>query len=493
MLKLLVLQFFKQLILIKKLSLVISGLAIFYVFGLSSCFLVDENSLINNKTPGALKSVYTKNTRTIMLAKKYIDSRSFKLIQKSTFDQIDIVSYLNDDGTINPIIFETTTDDKVVLVASDLEKINNQFLWVCFDGVITVETEENDEVNYTNATTYSFSKVALIDLETGNIYDLTGFNLKYSLVKNNYLYCIKNRTVYRIDLNNIDIAQPLNNGSFTHIWKLSYMDNDKIITNYQVPDQYFIQPYIIDSNAIQFPVPIKSKILQLDNGIIGPNSIYYGDPSYQIKDKNGDLYGYKCDEANFSATFKVSIDEFGQTQLSEIKSYSSIIKPQTFQLDANERNINNTKRIIFKHGGYIIIEQGELSGIKMTFYDCSIIPSIIDPSIIETDQDVKDHIFHLQFIKANEFIWLEDKTLKYINVDMNDYSYNNRNLFSAENIVSTKGVKLVGDRIYFYMYTDISTVGLYYITLTNPNPVLEEFFTIPYSHIIEMDFTMEIY
>jgi len=417
------------------------------------------SSLIIRPKKILLQSVYDYNTNIENVKSRF-----------SWWGMSKLFSYSDSDGKVQPVLFNSSSGYQVALMVNTVEKIEEPFIWVAFDGVLIMK-ENSDIPSGTSVTQVQswggINRIALINFNNGTTYDFSEYDLSTCIIKDNILYCIKEGTVFQIDLHNIDIAIPMNNGEITPITELLFIEGNKLIANYKNKTRHNLinKNYILDISLKNFPLEIKSY-----------SNILYGDPSNQFRDRNGDIYGYS--HYSIGGTFKLSLDEKGQTSISD---YNQINIPYEVSGATNIfSNINDSERIIIKDKGYVIIEQNPNEGLQMFLIDCPIL----------TDCPVtNEHLSSVHRTKPNEYIWLDGNNIKQLLIDLDDHTYSYEVLYTSTNIIQTEGLIIEDDRIYFSAYLDISTVGKFFITRTNSNPISVGKSDIPYTQIIEMDFS----
>lgn len=452
---------------------------------------------------GEIKTLNTLVPDKIAIVKKDISTNtsSRALRDGPYWSDINILSFIEDDGSIKPLSFTTSKGEQVALISTMIGKIDDNHIYVYFSGIVSyketvVDDEDVEQVEYEIINNYTIGRTALINLRDGSVYDLTGFDLSKSLLEGNFLFTIKNGVAYRIDLRNITSAVPLNNGVTSPVSDLTFIVGDRVITNFKVnsSDQYFLSndspKYVLDKNGERPPFSIKKALAEptMSWGYINGN-IEYGNLKYQMFDKNGDLYAYRISGDCF--TCKVELDEYGNTITSEFKSlsdssgYSSAYIFGDY-LDQNPFNIKSTdtKRVYMKRDGTAqIVTQAEDKGLAIIQVDC---PTAPNEYVLGYDAMNNDTFIH--FFKENEYVWLNGNTIHYVTIDMDTYTFEDISLFSSIYLVPEQGIWCDADRIYFKMYSDATTVKTYYITKANPIPSLSSTITESVIEILEMNF-----
>jgi len=200
-------------------------LAMLLVFGCS-------NETTGNNDPttpiiGTLKSVKNTGIKSLFTSDVSIsDGTSRALVETD----IKTLSYINDAGQNAPVVFLTSNDKEVLLKVSDMKKVGNKRLVAEYSAIY--EVEETDEDGLTYKSSISSNGKTLVDMETGVLYDFTGYTNEL-LADGDRLYAIKGEgTLFKIDLANIGSAIPLNNPQFNAVSNIQFKMKDKIICNY---------------------------------------------------------------------------------------------------------------------------------------------------------------------------------------------------------------------------------------------------------------------
>jgi hypothetical protein len=168
----------------------------------------DETITINNlsiKTTG-VKSLYISNI-SVNNGSRAIGGNSV----------IQTLSYINNTGENSPLFFTTPSDKNIVLNVSNLRQLDEKRILVDFSSFYAITIDGNV---YTIGETIATSGRALIDMKSGKVYDFKGYN-NIQFVSNDLLFTLENDTVYKIDLNNVSVATPLNNATYNPIIKIA--------------------------------------------------------------------------------------------------------------------------------------------------------------------------------------------------------------------------------------------------------------------------------
>jgi hypothetical protein len=190
--------------------------SVLLVFGFMACDLGSGNTDNNNnyetmaienlsiKTTG-VKSLYVSNIPV---------SNSLKAVNSSSF--IQTLSYINNDGQNTPFFFVSPSGKNIVLNVSSLQQLDGKRILVDFSSFYEITVNENV---YTIGETIFNSGRALIDMESGKVYDFKEYH-NIQLVSNDLLFTLEDQTLYKIDLNSMSGAVPLNNTAYNPIYQL---------------------------------------------------------------------------------------------------------------------------------------------------------------------------------------------------------------------------------------------------------------------------------
>jgi hypothetical protein len=138
---------------------------------------------------------------------------------------IQILSYINNMGQNTPFFFVSPSGKNIVLNVSNLQQLDEKRILVDFTSFYEIIVEENF---YAIGETISNSGRAL--MESGKVYDFKEYN-NIQFASNDLLFTLENQTLYKIDLNNVSVAIPLNNSTYNPITSLDppIVFEDKII------------------------------------------------------------------------------------------------------------------------------------------------------------------------------------------------------------------------------------------------------------------------
>jgi len=162
---------------------------------------------------------------------------------------ITTLSYINNLGQNMPFFFVSPSGKNIVLNVSEVQQLDDKRILV--DFISFYEITENNNVFTIGETIYESGR-ALIDMESGKVYDFKEYkNIQF--VSNDLLFTIENGTLYKVDLNNISVAVPLNNPTYNPI--------------------LVIYPLLFDNKVLTFPLINTNNRLSIDiNNAFPPKS-----------------------------------------------------------------------------------------------------------------------------------------------------------------------------------------------------------------------------
>jgi len=176
-------------------------------------FVACDNGNVNNN-----------NTETISINNLSIKNAGIKSLYVSNIpvnnsgraasgSTITTLSYINNLEQNAPFFFVSPSGKNIVLNVSEVQQLDDKRILVDFDSFYEITAEGN--VFTIRETTYTSGR-ALIDMESGKVYDFTDYtNIQF--VSNDLLFTIENQTLYKVDLNVMSAAVPLNNPTYNPI------------------------------------------------------------------------------------------------------------------------------------------------------------------------------------------------------------------------------------------------------------------------------------
>jgi hypothetical protein len=185
----------------------------------------------NHDTPETITidnlSVKTTGIKSLYVSNIPVNNSSRAVSNDSV---IQTLSYINNVGQNTPFFFISPSGKNIVLNVSNLNQLDEKRILVDFNSFYEITVDENV---YTIGDTITNTGRALIDMKTGKVYDFKEYN-NIQFASNDLLFTLENQTLYKIDLNNVSVATPLNNSTYTPIDVLdpSIIINNKIIGYY---------------------------------------------------------------------------------------------------------------------------------------------------------------------------------------------------------------------------------------------------------------------
>jgi hypothetical protein len=200
----------------------------------------------SDKEKFVLTDLKVKNTDVKSLYVSNVPVSSARAV--NNISTIQTISYIS-EGQNTPFAFTTPSGKNIVLEVSSLRQLDDKRIEVWFGSYYEITINDNtytivDSVNLGEGLSYLVTKSALIDIEKNKVYDVTNWNIQ--MIDKDTMYASSRYSImYKIDLNNISIATPLNNNSYYSIGGIypAFLFGNKILSS----------PYVIDINNA-FPI-----------------------------------------------------------------------------------------------------------------------------------------------------------------------------------------------------------------------------------------------
>ena len=359
------------------------------------------------------------------------------------------------DGVEKPLVFETSEDNSVVLDVSLVKKISSSIIGIQFDVIYEINIDENDE-SIELIETYYKSYNALVDLQTGIFYDMSNYSLEDCFLFNNFLFVRGNNngnnssTVYKICIDNISTAIPLNNSSFIPCTGISCVLKEKLVI-----ESEYGNIYTLDINGTSIPKKL-SPILLGGGAYVGlfPNGDY---PIERISDENGTLWVYYFnfynsvggDTRKYYRTAKIDLDNDGNIIL-----LSSERKELSFNCDYDDY-VNYLKYLLPDNKILLITNKGF---VKLQINSQGI---QVDDTAVDMGGFGRGYINH--FLYNNYLYWINDTKIcrqELVSGSQEEIFYedskiiNNFNYNNGGNVIT-----YINQKIFFSMFEDALTVG----------------------------------
>jgi hypothetical protein len=409
---------------------------------------------------------------------------------------IQTLSYINNEGQNTPFAFTTPSGKNIVLNVSNLQQLDDKRIILNFSSYYEI-TINGNSYSIKNSVYTNNVKTALVDFEKNKVYDFTGWSIQ--AIKNNLVIAGGNdHTIYKIDLNNLSVAIPLNNRQYYSITEITgkTLFDDKIISDW----------YVIDINNA---VPITTiKRGSLTNDMCSfiptddplPVDFWSPDTGLLLQDLNGDNWffttGGKARDNN-GLTFKnfwnrdtyffgkISIDDNGQVQLSDYYENTFSFTPtgvhtlfsangeRTEYYNGYHRNSVKPDLLFLFNNGFIRITR-KASGFQ------------VESTALTIPLDLRDVVS----IRDNYLYYLEGSAIKRFHLSVGSLAetiYSNSRLLAEQ----PDYLSLTGNNIIFYQFEeDNITISTYSLPIYQPGatPLLLSRSQVEIRNIVELDF-----
>jgi hypothetical protein len=293
-------------------------------------------------------------------------SQSMSRAATDTGTVIHTLSYINAQQENAPVYFTSPSNKTVILNANSLRQIDDTRIIVDFNswyGIRTVDTDMDGIMTAAyiidDQPMYQSGR-ALIDMETGTAYDFAGYDMQ--VIHKGYVYATRQGALYKINLDNMSAAIPLNNAAYNSIGSINppIIINNKALTN--------LNGYSFDINSQFTPQTVKDAVITPDmcpsSGASGAAFFNYNlnipipTPSILIQDLEGIPWYFRhiatWPSGNISEPVywyfvgKVSIDDQGQLLLSDCSEGLLSLGASYYDFDGASifvLNATNTGRI----------------------------------------------------------------------------------------------------------------------------------------------------
>jgi hypothetical protein len=433
---------------------------------------------------------------------------------------IQTLSYINNLGQNIPFFFVSPSDKNIVLSVSDLQQLDEKRILVDFTSFYEITIEGNV---YTIGETITNKGRALIDMASGKVYDFKGYN-NIQFVNNDLLFTLENNTLYKIDLNNMSVATPLNNSAYNPIYELDppVIIGDKIIGYY---DNQINSHYVYDINN-EFPLkplglfyltqsicsfvvkdynePVEDiPIIFSLNPYIYSNRNWYSRNSFIIQDLEGSSwsftisgdyrYNYTYYKYNKYLIGKITINDNGETNLSDYSEGSTsfdiyyygkyfplnnanIGKMTNYDYDGDKEIVINNGMLILFDSGFISLKK-KVNGIQVESTALTI------PNVDKNSSFIN---------KDNYLYYIEGSSIKRLYLHSGSSSetiYTNSRLLTGGTDIDF--LTATGSNLVFYQFeNDNITVNTYSIPMyqTGAQPKLLSSNSADIRNIVELDF-----
>jgi hypothetical protein len=421
---------------------------------------ITDIGILQNMKQNGLKRLYSSNIT--------VNNTGTSRDVISAGSIIKTITYMNENNNIVPITFITSNGNEVVLNIDHILQIGDKKIIVRYSAIYSIEFRQNDEVAYTLVQT-STGQI-LIDIDTGKLYDFSEFSsIEYQqsyFVDGNTLFANEPwGTLYKIDLNNISSAIPLNNPDYFISGSIYFKLGNKIITsngsidiNQEFPPKQIL-PFILTKSECSFAADHSGEDYPITIGF--NNSSNYAIENYYIVDESGDVW-YYCFFSFLGRAFvgcpqdayficKLTIDDNGQLGFSDF-SEGSI----PFDL-----NIGSQVHTIQKNGvkttlidGRIVVRSGANHGITIT---------TIDKYVSVYDFQEYYNFSNGEFDMTAHYYIVNGKNIEKIMLFTND----SPEIIYTISDPNVEEIWIFDNRIYYWKWIDALTGATYSIPLGN--------------------------
>jgi hypothetical protein len=477
------------------------------VFVFMACDLGSGNNGNNNIETITINDLSIKTTgiKSLYVSNIPVNSSS-KAVSGPT---IQTLSYINNDGQNTPFFFVSSSGKNIVLNVNSLQQLDDKRILVRSDSYSVVDIAGNTfTITGTGSLRYSFSGSGyLIDFEKNRIYDFIDWNIKF--IHNDIIYASGNNyTIYKIDINNISTAIPLNNSDYFKISSIkSVVFGNKIIEidhNYVIdinnayPITKLKDTYITNEMCSFIPTGNPYKV----DFVVSLTGLTFKDLTGNVwffvaggKTPGLNTYNYHPDFGNPDKYFfgKINIDNDGQAFLTDcVESSFSFTPTYTTSSDifvmnsaGNSNNVSlggvvTNTIIIICDDGFITMTR-KANGIQVESTALSInLP--------------ESNYYGKSFIQNNYLYYLDNTIIKRIHLSTGssvETIYSNSRILTSGS-VSGGYIYPTGDNIIFYQFADDdnTTINTYSLPMyqQNPTPKLLSTSSANIRDIVELNF-----
>jgi hypothetical protein len=499
----------------KKTRKILLGLfGAFLVAGFMGCDSGTDGSNAGNVSIGDLQPK-TTNVKSLFVS-DIPTSGSGKAVFGNS---IQTLSYISETGQIVPFQFAAPSGKNFVLnIRQDgVRQLDPMRIVANFDSYNEITESKTNTVSvYTvGETINNIDGRALIDMKNSKVYDFKGYSPL--LVSGNLVFAYKNTnaTVYKINLDNISAAIPVNNREYFpcamgRLTPPALFENKIIFASPSIYDYYSF-----DVNNALPPQRIKDAQITSDMCSFVPEVNPFivkfyangsGSTGHFLQDLSGTAWffvtggatpGLSSDSiTNYGESKKyfigkISIDNAGQFSLSD--SFEDIF---TFEPDSSIRGMyllnseNTGKRgsvgdplyysgsimLVYKNG-FVILKK-KVDGIQ------------VDSTALLIPENVKKNV---SFVKSNYLYYLEETAIKRLHLvsgSSPETIYSNNKMVTIAS-GTTLPLEISGNDLIFYQFAeDNITVNTYSLSINKLNepPILLASSMVEVENIVELDF-----
>jgi hypothetical protein len=424
---------------------------------------------------------------------------------------IQTLSYINNLGENTPFLFTTSSGKNIILNVNSLRQLDDKRILISSDSYSFINivgntftiTGTGDLRHPHNSSFGSY----LIDFEKNKIYDFVDWNIYF--LHNDIIYAGGfDAILYKIDINNISVATPLNNSEY---FRISYVKpsvfNNKIIGG----DNH----YVIDINN-DFPItPLKYSYITNEMCSFIPSGDSYkvdfvvSHTGLTFQDFNGNVWFFITGGKTPGLNTYNSNPDFGSPDKYFFGKINIADDGQAFLTDCIEGTFSNT--LSYKTGSRTFF-MNSAGNASYSFADGRIIK---DNMIIMCDDGfititIKANGIQIEttaltlslpelyyngqsFIQDNYLYYLDNTIIKRIHLSTGSSV---ENVYSNSRILTSGSVDYAymyptGNNIIFYQFAeDNISINTYSLSMyeTNPTPKLLSTSSVNIRNIVELDF-----
>jgi hypothetical protein len=433
------------------------------------------------------------NTETITIEKLSIKDNSIKSLYISSISinsnaravsdsTIQTLSYLNSNGENTPFFFTSPSGKNIILSISNLQQLDEKKILVDFTSFYEITSNENV---YTIGGTIFNTGRALIDMESGKVYDFKEYN-NIQLASNDLVFVIKNDIIYKIDLNNISVAVPLNNPTYNPVINI---EPPCIISNKILGETYntLADCYLLDINN-SFPIK-KISYSQENQGDLIDLSPYTGDNL--IQDLSGSTWYFVGSNDSYSIC-KVLINNEGVFSIAEkttnTLAFQGYYESNIFYLDSGNygrvKKIGFNYKLRYKNNGIIIFSPDGFVSLKKKIDGIQIESTALSMPTLNVDACFINKDNYLYYLEGTSI-----KRLYLASGSSPELVYSNNKILTSslrEDILTASGNNLI-----FYQFADDNvSVNTYSLAMyqQGATPKLLSTNSAEIKNIVELDF-----